>query len=76
MAIDDEVQEIKQRYGIVGRDSEIRKILMAIKAGKHVLLEGSVGIGKTLLARSIAEYLKRGFIRVDGDERLTEGKLI
>ncbi len=74
--MDDEVQEIKEKYGIIGRDSEIRKILMAIKAGKHVLLEGSVGIGKTLLARSIAEYLKRGFIRVDGDERLTEAKLI
>ncbi|HIE24342.1 MAG TPA: MoxR family ATPase [Candidatus Korarchaeota archaeon] len=76
MGIDEEVQKIKEKYGIVGRNSEIRKILMAIKAGKHVLLEGSVGIGKTLMARSIAEHLKRGFIRVDGDERLTEGKFI
>ncbi len=76
MDLDEEVREIKEKYNIVGRDSEIRKILMAVKAGKHVLLEGSVGIGKTLLARSIAEHLNRGFIRVDGDERLTERKLI
>ena len=71
-----QVQEIKERHGIIGRDQEIRKVLTAIRARKHVLLEGSVGVGKTLLARSVAERLGRGFIRIDGDERLTERKLV
>ncbi len=72
----DEVEEIGQRYGIVGRREELLKMLVAVKSGRHILLEGPVGVGKTLLARSIAEYLSRDFVRVDGDERLNETKLI
>jgi MoxR-like ATPase len=72
----EEVEEIKARYGIVGRDRELAMILSAIRANRHVLLEGPVGVGKTLLARSVSEYMSRDFIRVDGDERLDENKLI
>ncbi len=72
----EEVEELREQYGIVGRREELLKMLVAVKTGKHVLLEGPVGVGKTLLARSVAEYLSRDFIRVDGDERLTENKLI
>ncbi|RLG39763.1 MAG: hypothetical protein DRN78_06275, partial [Thermoproteota archaeon] len=72
----EEVEELREQYGIVGRREELLKMLVAVKTGKHVLLEGPVGVGKTLLARSVAKYLSRDFIRVDGDERLTENKLI
>ncbi len=72
----DEVDEIRQRYGIVGRRDELLKMLIAVRSGKHILLEGPVGVGKTLLAKSLAEYLSRDFVRVDGDERLNESKLI
>ncbi|HDI73808.1 MAG TPA: MoxR family ATPase [Candidatus Korarchaeota archaeon] len=72
----DEVEEIRQRYGIVGRKEELLRMLIAVRSGRHILLEGPVGVGKTLLARSLAEYLSRDFVRVDGDERLNESKLI
>ncbi len=72
----DEVDEIRQHHGIVGRKEELLKMLIAVRSGKHILLEGPVGVGKTLLAKSLAEYLSRDFVRVDGDERLNESKLI
>ncbi|MBX8632750.1 MAG: MoxR family ATPase, partial [Thermoplasmata archaeon YP2-bin.285] len=34
-----------------------------------------VGVGKTVLATAIADYLQRPILRVDGDERYTEQKL-
>lgn len=71
-----EVEEIRRRFGIVGRREELKKMLIAVRSGKHILLEGPVGVGKTLLARALAEYLCRDFVRVDGDERLDENKLL
>jgi len=35
-----------------------------------------VGVGKTILALALANHFKRGFYRVDGDERYTEHKLV
>jgi len=49
---------------------------MAVSIGKHVLLEGAVGVGKTKLAKAVAEFLSKPVYRVDGDERYTENKLI
>jgi gas vesicle protein GvpN len=45
-------------------------------SGRHVLLEGPVGVGKTTLALSVAERLGRRVVRVDGDGRYTEQKLV
>ena len=71
-----EVEEIRKRFNIVGRREELTKMLIAVRSNKHILLEGPVGVGKTLLARALAEYLCRDFIRVDGDERIDENKLL
>ncbi|MEM0017458.1 MAG: MoxR family ATPase [Candidatus Korarchaeum sp.] len=71
-----EVEEIRRRFKIVGRREELLKMLIAVRSSKHILLEGPVGVGKTLLARALAEYLCRDFVRVDGDERLDENKLL
>jgi MoxR-like ATPase len=62
--------------GIVGRDAELRKLWLAVTAGRSVLLEGPVGAGKTLLALGIARMLQREVVRVDGDSRYTEQKLV
>ncbi|MEM2193002.1 MAG: AAA family ATPase [Candidatus Methanomethylicia archaeon] len=69
------VNEIKSKYGVIGRDVELAMILNAITSNKHVLLEGPVGVGKTKLALAVASYLNRSIYRVDGDERYTETKL-
>lgn len=64
------------RVKLIGRDSEAEMIASLLKAGKHVLLEGSVGVGKTTLALNVANGLSKNVIRVDGDGRFTEQKLV
>lgn len=61
--------------GVVGRDHEVESLLACVAAGKHVLLEGPVGVGKTFLVTQVAALLGRPVIRVDGDSRYTEQKL-
>lgn len=67
---------IQRKYKIVGRQEAIEQCLASDKAGKHILIEGPVGVGKTTLASAIANYLGRSFFRVDGDERYTSAKLV
>jgi MoxR-like ATPase len=49
---------------VLGADDVVRSVLVALLAGGHVLLEGPPGIGKTLLARSMAAVLGVGFKRI------------
>jgi len=62
-------------YGLVGRDLEVENLVHCVRGGKHVLLEGPVGVGKTFLVSSVAELLGKEVVRVDGDSRYTEQKL-
>jgi MoxR-like ATPase len=75
MAPADEVAEVKRRYGIIGRDAELERGLAAVRTNRHLMIEGPVGVGKTVLASAIASFLDRKVFRVDGDERYTEQKL-
>ena len=61
---------------IVGRRSETESLLACLAAGRHVLLEGPVGVGKTVLASAVCASLGRGLVRVDGDGRYTEARLV
>jgi MoxR-like ATPase len=49
---------------IVGHREAIRKLLTALLAGGHVLIEGVPGLGKTLLVKTAAETLGLSFKRI------------
>jgi MoxR-like ATPase len=49
---------------IVGHREVIRKVLTALFAGGHVLIEGVPGLGKTLLVKAAAESLGLSFKRI------------
>ena len=76
MDIENAIAEIQEKFGVVGRDASLRKLILGKQAGKHIIIEGPVGVGKTTLAHAVAAYFDQGFIRIDGDERYTESKLV
>jgi MoxR-like ATPase len=49
---------------VVGRERTLRLALAAVLAGGHVLLEDVPGLGKTLMARSLAQALGLDFRRL------------
>ncbi len=69
------VESIQRERGIVGRHRELRRSLAVLSAGRHLLLEGPVGVGKTTVALAVCAHLGRGVERVDGDDRYSESKL-
>jgi len=70
------IAAIQNEYCIIGRTNELHQALNAIKAKKHTLIEGPVGVGKTVIAVALANYFGRSIYRVDGDERYTEQKMV
>ncbi len=58
-AVKSEVKKV-----IVGQDDVIRKLLIAILAGGHSLIEGMPGVAKTLTAKLIAKSLQGDFKRI------------
>jgi MoxR-like ATPase len=49
---------------IVGKTDSIRLVLVALFSGGHALLEDVPGVGKTLLAKSLAHSIDGGFQRI------------
>lgn len=49
---------------IVGKEDAIRLVMVAMLSGGHVLLEDVPGVGKTLLAKSIARSVNGRFQRI------------
>ena len=67
---------MQNKYGIIGRAAELQQALYAINAKKNVLIDGTVGVGKTVIAVALASHFGRNIYRVDGDERYTEQKMV
>ncbi|TKJ23868.1 MAG: hypothetical protein CEE43_01515 [Promethearchaeota archaeon Loki_b32] len=73
------VKEIQEEYNVIGRTEELRQIVLAHAVNKNILLEGNVGVGKTTLAKAIAEYYgsnDSNFYRVDCSEELLPHNLV
>ena len=66
----DEVQQLAQAIrteiakAVVGQDTTVELMLVALFAGGHVLLEGPPGTAKTLLAHSFAQAVGLDFGRI------------
>ena len=60
---------------VIGRQWEQQCLTTLLSLGRHLLLEGPVGVGKTFLVVTALHRLNKGYFRVDGDGRYTEQKL-
>jgi MoxR-like ATPase len=49
---------------VVGKEKSIELVLIALLAGGHVLLEDVPGVGKTLLAKSLAQAIEGRYHRI------------
>ncbi len=56
--------EAEIRRVIVGQADVVRAVLICIIAGRHALLEGVPGLGKTMLIRTLADALDLKFARI------------
>lgn len=56
------IQEIRKVF--IGKDEIIEKVLMAIYAGGHILLEDAPGVGKTTLALGFSRALGLSYKRI------------
>lgn len=61
---------------VVGRTRELELVVAALHGGRHILLEGPPGTGKSTLLRSVAEALSVGFAFVEGNAELTPARLV
>ena len=61
---------------IVGQDAMLERLLVALLAGGHVLLEGVPGLAKTLTVKTLADVLGGAFRRVQFTPDLVPSDLV
>ena len=64
------------KKGIVGRELEMASIIVAMEAGKHILLEGPPGTSKSTVLRKIARESNILLFNIEGNIDLTPAKLV
>ena len=72
----DEVAGGLQAAGYLPGESTALVAYLAARLGKPVLVEGPAGVGKTELAKTLADYLRRDLVRLQCYEGLDEAKAL
>jgi MoxR-like ATPase len=73
-ALEEALYEIKRI--IVGQDAMLERMIVALLAGGHVLLEGVPGLAKTLTVKTMAEVLGGTFRRIQFTPDLVPADLV
>ena len=73
-AVEGALYEIKRV--IVGQDAMLERLLVALLAGGHVLLEGVPGLAKTLAAETLAATVRGQFARIQFTPDLMPSDLV
>jgi MoxR-like ATPase len=73
-ALEEALYEIKRV--IVGQDAMLERLLVALLAGGHVLLEGVPGLAKTLTVRTLADVMGGTFRRIQFTPDLVPADLV
>ena len=76
MISEKELREGLDREAYVYDDILITTILVALKLGRPILIEGAAGVGKTEVAKVLASVLDRPLIRLQCYEGLDESKAL
>lgn len=61
---------------VTGRVEEIEAVVATLDAGRHLVLEGPPGTGKSTLLRSLARHSGVPFIFVEGNAELTPARIV
>lgn len=75
--VSETLQTIRQRIGqvVVGQESLVERLLLALLCNGHVLLEGVPGVAKTLTVNSLAKSIHAEFSRIQFTPDLLPGDL-
>ena len=71
-----QVLDTEIRKAIVGQDRLVERVLVALLADGHILLEGVPGLAKTLLVKTIGQAIQAGFSRIQFTPDLLPADLI
>src|SRR6266576_3388906 len=72
--LEEALYEIKRV--IVGQDAMLERMIVALLAGGHVLLEGVPGLAKTLTVKTMADVLGGSFKRIQFTPDLVPADLV
>src|SRR3954452_19077228 len=73
-AVEEALYEVKRV--IVGQDAMLERLLVALLAGGHVLLEGVPGLAKTLTVKTLADVVSGSFRRIQFTPDLVPADLV